>query len=431
MDILFSNVTALLMDEGGTVLKDAYVAVSGRQIAFVGQEKPQGFSGREIDGRGKVLMPGLINAHTHVPMTLLRGYADGYDLQTWLNQYIFPAEAKLDKRAVRAATSLGLAEMIAAGVTSFSDMYYFCDEIIEETIEAGLCANISRGVTHFSGDFDPATHPACQETRALAERWNGYSDGQIVVDVSIHGEYTSSERVWKYLADYAAENGLGMHVHLSETKAEHMECIQRHGKTPAQILDAYGVFHTRAQAAHCVWVEPEDIALLARRNVTVVHNPVSNLKLGSGIAPVRDFLSAGVDVALGTDGVSSNNSHDLFEEIKLAAILHNGTTLDPQAVSPLMALKMATVNGAKAQGRIAGQIKEGYDANLILLSMDRPHMIPCHNVLSNVVYAGRGSDVVMNMTAGKIIYENGSFLTIDMEKTLWEVEHYAMPKVFG
>ncbi|MGI6498469.1 MAG: amidohydrolase family protein [Oscillospiraceae bacterium] len=431
MDTLFSHVAAVLMDDAGTILTDAYVQVSGKQIVFVGQERPEPFEGREIDGTGKVLMPGLVNAHTHVPMTLMRGYADGYDLQTWLNDYIFPAEARLDARAVRAGTALGLAEMIASGIASFSDMYYFCDEIVEETLKAGLCANISRGTTQFSPGFDPEKSKACQEMRALVSRWHGYGDGQIQVDVSIHGEYTSYDRVWRYLADYAMEHRLGMHVHCSETKQEHEGSLERNGKTPAQALDECGVWNTRAVAAHCVWAEPEDIALFARRGVTVAHNPVSNLKLGSGVAPVPAFLQAGVNVALGTDGVSSNNSHDLLEEVKLAAILHKGTTQSPQAVSPLEALKMATVNGARAQGRNSGRIAVGCDASLILLDFRRPHLIPCHDVASNVVYAARGNDVVMNMVRGTIIYENGTFHTIDLEQVVWEVEHYATKTVFG
>lgn len=419
------------MDDGGTVLKDAYVQVSGKQIVFVGTNRPEAFDGREIDGTGKVLMPGLVNAHTHVPMTLMRGYADGYDLQTWLNDYIFPAEARLDARSVRAGTALGLAEMIAAGVTSFSDMYYFCDEIVEETIKAGLCANISRGVTQFSPGFDPETQAACQEMRALVSKWHGAHDGQIQVDVSIHGEYTSYDRVWQYLAEYAAEHQLGMHVHCSETRSEHEGSLKRNGKTPAQTLDQYGVWDTRALAAHCVWLTEEDMALFAQKGVTVVHNPVSNLKLGSGIAPVPAFLKAGVNVALGTDGVSSNNSHDLWEEIKLAALLHKGVGCDPQAVSPLEALRMATVNGARAQGRNSGQIAPGRDADLILVDFRAPNLIPCHDVMSGLVYSARGSNVAVNMVGGTIIYENGVFHTIDLERVIWEVEHYALETVFG
>lgn len=431
MDVLFSGAAAVLMDDAGTVLRDAYVQVSEGKIISVGTERPEEFSGREIDCRGKVLMPGLVNAHTHVPMTLMRGYADGYDLQTWLNQYIFPAEARLDARAVRAGAALGLAEMIAAGVTSFSDMYYFCNEIIEETVAAGLKANISRGLVQFEPEFDPETHPACVELRNLVKTWHGYNNGQISIDACIHGEYTSHEAVWRYMADYAAECGLGVHVHLSETRAEQEGSLSRNGLTPAQALDQCGVWNTRATAAHCVWVTKEDIALLAERGVTAVHNPVSNLKLASGIAPVPEMLRAGLNVALGTDGVSSNNNHDLFEEIKLAATLHKGTGGDPKAVTATQALKMATMNGAAAQGRLTGRMIQGFDADLILLDFQRPHLVPCHDVLSNLVYAAGGSDVVMNMTAGNIIYENGTFHTIDLERVLWEVRHYAMRKVFG
>lgn len=429
MDSLFSNVTAVLMDGADTVLKGASVLVSEGKIAWVGAGRPEAFSGREIDGRGKVLMPGLVNAHTHVPMTLLRGYADGYDLHAWLNDHIFPAEARLDARSIRAGTMLGLAEMIAAGVTSFSDMYFFCDEIVEETIKAGLSANITQGLACFDPDFSPETHPGFQKLRQLKENWHGAEGGKILVDACIHGEYTSPPALWAASADYAQANGLGMHVHLSETKAEHEGCIQRHGATPAQAFDRYGVWNTRAYAAHCVWISDEDIELLASRGVTAVHNPVSNLKLGSGVARVTDMMAGGMNVALGTDGVASNNSHDLFEEIKLAATLHKGILLDPKPVTAAEALQMATRNGSIAQGRNGGRIAAGCDADLILLDFDRPHHIPCHNVLSNLVYSARGSDVVLNMSGGRIIYENGNFLTIDMEYAVREVTEYAVPRL--
>jgi 5-methylthioadenosine/S-adenosylhomocysteine deaminase len=429
MDTLFSYVTAVLMDDADTVLKDAFVLVSQGKIAMVSTARPEGFSGREIDGRGKVLMPGLVNAHTHVPMTLLRGWADGFDLHTWLHEHIFPAEARFDARSVRAGTALGLAEMIAAGVTSFSDMYFFCDEIVEETIAAGLSANITQGLTSFEADFSPETHPGFIKLRQLKERWHGAEGGRIRVDACIHGEYTSPPKLWAAAADYARANGLGMHVHLSETKEEHEGCLCRHGVTPARAFDRFGVWDVRAYAAHCVWITDEDIALLAERGVTAVHNPVSNLKLGSGIARLPAMLAGGMNVALGTDGVASNNSQDLFDEIKLAATLHKGVLNDPKPVTAGEALRMATRNGALAQGRNAGRIAPGCDADLILLDFARPHLTPCHNVLSNLVFSARGSDVVLNMSGGRIIYENGNFLTIDLERVLLEIREYALPRL--
>lgn len=433
MRTLFLNCTAVLMDAACTILPSAYVAVEGHKILSVGTSRPKGAFDQALDGRGNVLLPGLVNAHTHVPMTLLRGYGDGHDLQDWLNNYIFPVEAKLDSRAVRAGTALGLAEMIAAGTTTIADMYYFCDDIAEETVAAGLNLNLARGTTVFTPDFDFASYPACVELRALRERWHGYGDGQVLVDACIHGEYTSclAPDLWSSVADYAAVNGLGMHVHVSETLSEHKECIARHGKTPIQVLKEYGVWDVRAIAAHCVHTTPEDWAVMAEKRISCVHNPSSNLKLGSGVAPISAMRRAGVNVALGTDGVSSNNSHDLFEAMKLAVLLQNGTARDPLALSAWDALRMATADGAKALGRQTGQIAPGYDADLIVVDFSRPNLTPCHDIASNLVYAARGSEVVMNMARGKLIYKDGDFLTLDMDRIRREVSDYAVPKLFG
>ncbi len=430
MTTLIHNCTAVLMDEAGTVLPGAYVAVEGTRIVSVGTVRPQGAFDQEIDGKGNVLMPGFVNAHTHVPMTAMRGYGDGNNLQDWLNNYIFPVEARWDDRAIRSCTALGLAEMIASGVTTIADMYDHCDAITQEVVAAGLSANIARGTTLFADEFDPAVFPGCVELRELVDRWHGYNDGQILVDACIHGEYTSDRRLWAWLADYAKEKGLGMHVHISETRTEHEECIARHGKTPLQTLNDYGVWDTRSIAAHCVWTTPEDWALMAEKGISAVHNPISNLKLGSGIAPVPAMKKAGVNVCLGTDGVSSNNCTDFFGDLKFAAILHNGANRDPLALLPLDALKMATRDGGIALGRKTGVIQAGYMADLILVDFSHLNLTPCHSVISNLAYAAHGSDVVMNMARGKVIYKDGDFLTIDLERVRREVADYALPLLF-
>ena len=430
MTTLIHNCTAVLMDEAGTVLPGAYVAVEGTKITSVGTVRPQGVFDQEIDGKGNVLMPGFVNAHTHVPMTAMRGYGDGNNLQDWLNNYIFPVEARWDDRAIRSCTALGLAEMIASGVTTIADMYDHCDAITQEVVAAGLSANIARGTTLFADQFDPAVFPGCVELRELVDRWHGYNDGQILVDACIHGEYTSDRRLWAWLADYAKEKGLGMHVHISETRTEHEECIARHGKTPLQTLNDYGVWDTRSIAAHCVWTTPEDWALMAEKGISAVHNPISNLKLGSGIAPVPAMKKAGVNVCLGTDGVSSNNCTDFFSDLKFAAILHNGANRDPLALLPLDALKMATRDGGIALGRKTGVIQAGYMADLILVDFSHLNLTPCHSVISNLAYAAHGSDVVMNMARGKVIYKDGDFLTIDLERVRREVADYALPLLF-
>ena len=432
MSTMIYNVTAVLMDPDHTVLPNAYVVVDGHKITDFGARRPQGFTGKCIDGKGGILMPGLVNAHTHVPMTAMRGYGDGNNLQDWLHNFIFPVEAKWDDRAIRACAALGLAEMIASGVTCIADMYMHTDAVLREVESAGISANVSCGGVQFEEPFDPDKNHDCIVQRELTEKWHGRDDGRIQVDASIHGEYTSHAGLWDWMARYAADHGLGMHVHLSETQAEHEQCRARHGgKTPAAVLAEHGVFDVRAIAAHCVWTTPEDWAILARKGVTAVHNPMSNLKLGSGVAPVVDLKKAGVNVALGTDGVSSNNCTDFFGDMKLAAILQNGVRHDPLALTAWDALEMATVNGGKALGRKTGRIEKGYEADLILLDSEALNLIPCHDAANNLAYAAHGSNVVMNMARGKVIYKNGEFLTIDIEKVKKEVSGYALPLLFG
>ena len=403
MSTMIYNVTAVLMDPAHTVLPNAYVVVDGHKITDFGAQRPQGFTGKCIDGKGGILMPGLVNAHTHVPMT-----------------------------AIRACAALGLAEMIASGVTCIADMYMHTDAVLREVESAGISANVSCGGVQFVEPFDPDKNHDCIVQRALTEKWHGRDDGRIQVDASIHGEYTSHAGLWDWMARYAADHGLGMHVHLSETQAEHEQCKARHGgKSPAAVLAEHGVFDVRAIAAHCVWTTEEDWAILARKGVSAIHNPMSNLKLGSGVAPVVDLKKAGVNVALGTDGVSSNNCTDFFGDMKLAAILQNGVRHDPLALTAWDALEMATVNGGKALGRKTGRIEKGYEADLILLDSEALNLIPCHDAANNLAYAAHGSNVVMNMARGKVIYKNGEFLTIDIEKVKKEVAGYALPLLFG
>lgn len=431
--ILLYHCRALLMDEENTLLDPAYVVVEGERIAAVSSTRPQGPFAQEIDCGGNVLMPGLVNAHTHIPMTLMRGYAGGCDLHTWLNDWIFPAEAKLDDRAVRAGADLALAELIAGGVTTIADMYMHTPAIAQAVLAAGISANLSCGGVYFGapGDFSPAACPDCDHQRQLTEEFHGAGNGQILVDASIHGEYTSNVPLWQWMADYAQRKGLGMHVHVSETQSEHEGSLTRWGLTPFRILDRYGVWDTRAIAAHCVWTTEDDWAGMAEKGVACVHNPVSNLKLGSGVAWIPAMKAAGVPIALGTDGVSSNNNQDMFEEMKFAAVLHNGVTRDPLALLPQDVLAMATREGAKALGRKTGRIAPGYVADLILVDFTRPHLTPCHSVTDHLVYSAHGSDVVMNMARGKVIYKDGTFLTLDLDQILAEVRQYALPKLFG
>ena len=433
MNILFQNVTAVTMDGNSPVLEGGYVSTRGSKIDCVGPERPAGEFARVIDCAGKVMIPGFVNAHAHVPMVLMRGYGGGGDLQHWLNDYIFPAECRLDGRITAAGTALGLAEMIASGTTCIADMYMHTGVIAETVLKSGISANLSCGGVYFGApeDFSPETCGDCRNTEALRENWHGAGDGQILVDASIHAEYTSCPPLWEWTADYARRHGLGMHIHVSETRAEHEKCLEKYGQTPMALFDRYGVWEGGGYAAHCVWVSDEDMELMARKGVTAVHNPVSNLKLASGIARVPRMLKAGVNVALGTDGAASNNNLDMLEEIKLAAILHKGISGDPMAVSAWEALSMATVNGARALGRDTGVIAPGKTADLLLVDFTAPNLTPCHDAAENLVYAAHSSNIEMNMARGQVIYEKGEFLTLDLERIRAEVKEYALPRVFG
>ena len=433
MDTLISNVTVVTMDEELRVLFSAFVGIADGKISYISKKAPEEQPKEIINGEGMVLMPGLINCHTHLPMAPLRGYADDVDLQTWLNDYIFPREDRLDGRCVKAATLLSIAECLRFGTTSVSEMYYFCDEIAEAVAESGIKANISRAITHFGEDFDFEKDTRCQEMMELVDKWNGYDNDRIKIEASIHGEYTSHHEVWDAVSEYAINEGLGMHVHLSESKKEHDECKDRHGLTPAQVFDCHNVFHAPAIAAHCVWLEPEDMQILAKRKVTAVHCPVSNLKLASGCADVTAMIKAGMNVALGTDSNASNNNLDMFEEIKAATLMAKGKSLDPTALPAPAVLMMATVCGARAQKREqeCGMIKVGMDADLIMLDFTQPHLMPCHNVMSHLAYCVSGHDVVMTMVRGKILYAAGKYPTIDLEKVVRELADHVMPTMFN
>ncbi len=436
MDTLLTGATVVTMDEAMRVLPNGYVGVAGGKISYLGETPPPETERPKeiIDATGMVLMPGLINCHTHLPMTILRGAADDYELQTWLNKHIFPREDRLDGRTVKAATLLGIAECLQFGVTSFSDMYYFIDEMAQAAAESGIKASLARGTTMFEGDaFDFEKFPACRELVEMHEKWHNYDNGRIHIEASVHAEYTSTHQLWDALSEFCINEGLRMHVHLSETKREHEACVEKYGLTPAQILDCHHVFDVPALAAHCVWLTGEDMGLLARRGVSAVHNPISNLKLASGVADVQAMVRAGMNVALGTDGVASNNNMDLFEEIKAAALLAKVKNNDPTAVPAAAALLMATACGARAQGREkeCGMLKEGYDADLILVDFTRPHLLPCHNVLSSLAYSARGGDVALTMVRGKVLYAGGEFKTIDMAAVVRELTGYGIPRVFG
>ena len=440
MDILFSDIIAITMDDekrgriASPVLNHAYVGITGRKISYIGEKAPAEKAARVINGGRRLLMPGLINSHSHLPMALLRGYADDYTLQEWLFSHIIPAESKFDERCVALGVRLGLAECLRFGVVSCTDMYFHLPQIAEAVISTGVKANITNAVLCYDrNNFNFEKDRGIMEIRELLSLLKDHGgcseDGRLIVEAGIHGEYTSTPDIWKKSVGFAAENDLRFQIHLSETETEQNDCVKRYGKTPAEILGEYGVFTRKTTAAHCCHLTEGDIDILAENGVTAAHCPVSNLKLAAGIAPVIKMQARGVNVALGTDGACSNNNHDLFEEIKIAALLQKNLTGDPAAMPAYEALKLATVNGAIGQGRgnETGKIACGFDADLIMLNLDAPHLFPLNDPCSAVAYSARGSDVCLTMVQGRILYENGEFMTIDLEKTRREAEEYVIP----
>ena len=418
--MLFSNIK--ILDENFEIKDKMYVATDDDRIVYVGDCMPRGDFGDIRDGEGKLLMPAFHNAHGHSPMALLRGYAENMKLQDWLFTNVFPLEDKLDSNAVYWGTLLTMAEGMRFGIVSHSDMYYFLDDMVRATDESGMKANISRAITEF-GDGDPWETERLKEMKDTYERLDGAADGRVKIDISIHAEYTNSLRAMQAVADYCNQVGAINHIHISETKSEHEECKVKYGKTPVKLMNDIGAFDSKALAAHCVWVEDEDMDILKEKGVSVATNPMSNMKLASGIANVPEMLRRGINVAIGTDSVASNNSLNFFEEMKMFAIAPKIRFNDPTLITPKQTLYAATRAGALAQGREdAGLVKEGFKADLIMIDLEQPNMYPVHDLMNNLVYSASGTDIVMTMSDGRIVYENGEYKTLDIEKTMFEAQ---------
>lgn len=416
--MLFKNITVL--DENLDERQAAYVGISEDLIEYIGNDEPNKDFGRVYDGKGKLLMSGFFNSHAHTPMTLMRGYGESLTLQDWLEKRIFPFEAFLTGDDVYYATLLGIAESLRYGIVSTTDMYYFCDRMAEAFIESGAKANIGRGITCFTDD-DLAETRAYRESKELYRDYHDSGAGRIKIDMSLHAEYTSTTKITAQLAEFTKELGARMHVHVSETRDEHEACKARHGSTPIKYFNDLGLLDSKTTAAHCVYIEGEDFSILKEKGVTVASNPVSNLKLASGVCNVPRLISEGINVAIGTDSVASNNNLNFIEEMKFFGLVHKEKFNDPRLTTPKQTLYAATKAGALGQGREdTGVLKEGNKADLIVLDISGPHMHPLHNLANNLVYSASGSDVILTMIDGKVLYEEGVFHTIDMEKIRFE-----------
>ena len=418
MKILIKNGRIITMDDCG-VIANGCVAIENDTISYVGKEAAEVGFDRVIDAGGAIVMPGLVNAHTHVAMTLLRGYADDMRLESWLFDKIFPAEDRLDPEAVYWGSLLACAEMIKSGTTCFADMYFMNESTVRAVLESGLNANISRCVTGMNTEYKTRLG----EAEELYAQFHGANNGAVKIEFSAHAVYTCSKETIRAVAQAAKKRGAGVHIHLSETMKENRDCYRQYGKSPTEIFRDAGMFENPTNAAHCVYLSENDMNILAEHGVGVSHNPISNLKLASGVANVKEMLGAGICLGIGTDGAASNNALDVFEEVKTAAILQKGMRLDPTLIDAHTALSMATVRGAEilGRGKERGRLKKGMRADVLILDRLAPNLIPVYHPESTVVYAANGGNVATSIVNGKILMENRELKTVDMERVAYGV----------
>ncbi|MBE5808752.1 MAG: amidohydrolase [Clostridiales bacterium] len=424
MTRLFVNADILAWkDDGFITIKNGYLGVDGDTICYVGETAPAEKYDEVRDYSGRVLMPGLINCHCHAPMVLLRGIGSDLPLDRWLFEKMIPIEDRLTREEIAAGNELAMMEMIACGTTSYSDMYMQPDTAIKSNETIGMKMNQTRVLQSFDPNEDPKNNFRIDESIAFFKKYHGVQNGRVRFDYSIHAEYTTNDRATRAYVERIRpdmDKDVMLQLHLAETEKETVECIQRHGMTPVAWCEAMGLFDFPTYAGHCVWVNDDDLKIMKNRGVSVVHNPTSNMKLGSGYAPVPKMVEMGINVALGTDGAASNNNLNMFEEMHLAAVLHNGYHRDPTIMGPDTVLRMATVNGARAQGRSdTGTIEVGKKADIIAVDFrNKAHMYPAFDIKTMLVYSAQGSDVSLTMVDGKILYEDGKFFTLDPQRVL-------------
>ena len=416
------------------VLFGAYIAIEDGKIQSIKTHPPKEQPKTIIDGTGMVAIPGLINCHTHLATAVLRSLTDDLSAPDAL-EALLQKEAKMDSRCAKASALLSIAECLRFGVTSVSDLYYYPNATAEAVAESGIKANLGFSTYRFidqSEDFDFETDEQCQELVKVTEKWNGYDNGRIRMDAGIYAEYTSNYKLWEALAAYAAEKGIGMQLHLAETPSEVDSCQDRTGMGPGELLYCHRLFAVPTTAAGCAYLDEEERKLLGKKKVTAVATPLASAKNGQKTTPISACVKAGMNVALGTGGVQECGNLDLFEVMRGAAMAERAVSGDPSSLPASAALMMATVTGARAQGRSAqcGMLEEGLDADIALVDFSAPHLIPCHNVLNGLVWSAKGGDVAMTMVRGKILYQNGQFPTIDLKEVVEELTTYAIPRLF-
>lgn len=414
-DIIIKNGYILTMDPAQDDIKRGVVVIEDGIITQVSESTDE-TADTVIDAKGGVVMPGLVNTHTHAGMTLFRGYADDLTLPDWLENHIWPAEAQLTDNDLYIGTKLACLEMIRSGTTAFVDMYIHVDKVARAVEESGMRAALSYGMIDL-GD-ETRAESELKEGRRFVKEWNGRADGRITTMYGPHAPNTCSREFLMKVKEQAKQDNAKIHIHVLETEAELNQMKEQFGMCSVNMLDEIDFLDNDVIAAHCVWLSDGDMDILNERGVNVSHNPVSNMKLASGIAPVPKMLARGVNISLGTDGCASNNNLNMFEEMKTAALLHKVDTSDPTVLPAQQVLEMATINGARAMGISSGMLKVGCMADVIIVDMDKPHLTPRYNVASHLVYSASGADVRTTIVNGKVLMDDYKVLSMDKQTVM-------------
>ena len=418
-DIIIKNGTILTLDSENSIFENSYLCIRGDSISEIGTGNPALSKAEKIiDARGGLILPGLVNCHTHAAMSLFRGLADDLPLMEWLNNYIFPAESKMDGEFVYTGTMLALAEMIMSGTTTFCDMYLFEEEVAKAARKAGVRSLVGEVLYDFPSPNYGPVEKGLKYTESLIQKWR--DDPLVSIAVEPHSLFTCSPKLLTASNELALKYNVPLIIHVAETLTEVDEIKEKYGKTPVKHLDSLGLLGPHLIADHCVHLENPDIKTMAEHGVKVVHNPESNMKLASGIAPVPQMLSQGLTVGLGTDGCASNNNLDLFSEMDTAAKLHKVNMLDPTVMDSITVLRMATIQGARALGLqdITGSLEVGKKADVIVIDTHKPHLTPMYNATSHLVYAARGNDVRHSIINGQPVMEDRKLLTLDLDEII-------------
>ncbi len=424
MSILIKNAFILTLNPGEEVFRGD-IAIKEDRIIALG-EAPPGEYGTIIDASGKLAMAGLVNAHGHSAMCLFRGYADDLELMAWLNKKVFPAEAKLIGEDVLRGSRLAILEMLKSGTTAFADMYFFVEETAKAVEESGIKANISQGLTDFEDGEEKL-----KSSLEFMEKWHNKAGGRIRVSLGPHAPYTCTPRYLENIGEAARRHKLDIQIHFAETQSENAQIQAKYSLRPLEYLKKTGLFEgNKVILAHGIWLNEDEIKELAALNSVIVHNPCSNMKLASGMAPICRMLKEGIPVAIGTDSACSNNKLDMFQELRAAAYLAKVRDLNPIALPAATALNLATLKGAKALGfEDSGSLKPGNKADIILIDLDKPHLNPLHDIPSQLVYAASGSDVESVIIDGRLIMHKREIITMDEEKIIFEA-NLAKERIF-